>query len=298
MRLSSKLLVCHRYILYLWGLSSFAKIQRLESTQQNVLKVRKATILLIVAFFLSIVFGVLSIIPFVGWLFGIIIWILTLARFYRCGNAFTGLMSAEDFDERARRGARNARFGAVCEIRLKWLPFIVAAAILMIVGFAILFISSRNSLTGAEGLLKTVGMMIGAVLFVSFASSICFMVGAFWWPIMVGIASIGAPSEEEPGEEDVTDGSETSSSLTVLENNEADDPDTFDSDDNEKKKKYYYIAGGAAAVLAILIGIFTCSGLTGSGGNDLLPVVKPAWEKFVVVTQETPLYKEADTSSP
>lgn len=297
--LSTKVLVIIGYILYLWGLTSFAKIQRLESTQQNVLKVRKAAILLIVAFFLSIVFGVLSIIPFAGWLFGIIIWILTLYCFYKMRNAFTGLMSAEDFDERARRGARNARFGAVCEIRLKWLPFVVAAAILMIVGFAILFISSRNSLTGAEGLLKTVGMMIGAVLFVSFASSICFMVGAFWWPIMGWYRiKTGAPSEEESGEEDVTDGSETSSSLTVLENNEADVPNTFDSDDNEKKKKYYYIASGAAAVLAILIGIFTCSGLTGSGGNDLLPVVKPAWEKFVVVTQETPLYKEADTSSP
>ena len=70
------------------------------------------------------------------------------------------------------------------------------------------------------------------------------------------------------------------------------------SDIPSDKLKVYSIAGGVVAVLAVLIGIFTCSGLKGSGGNDLLPVEEPAWEKFVVVTQETPLYKEADTSSP
>ena len=70
------------------------------------------------------------------------------------------------------------------------------------------------------------------------------------------------------------------------------------SDIPSDKLKVYSIAGGVVAVLAVLIGIFTCSGLKGSGGNDLLPVVKPAWEKFVVITQDAPLYKDADTNSP
>lgn len=297
--LSSKLLVVIGYILYLWGLSSFAKIQRLESTQQNVLKVRKAAILLIVAFFLSIVFGVLSIIPFAGWLFGIIIWILTLYCFYKMRNAFTGLMSAEDFDERARRGARNARFGAVCEIRLKWLPLIVATAILLIVGFAVFYLSSRNSLTGAEGLIKIVGIMIGATLFMAFISTVCLIVGAFWWPIMGWYRiKTGSPSPEMTEVKKAVSDSEAMSSMAVSEHEEAFVQEGFDSDDDEQKKKYYYIGGGVVAVLAILIGIFTCSGSKSKGGNDLLPVEKPMWEMFVVITQDTPLYKEADKGSP
>lgn len=63
------------------------------------------------------------------------------------------------------------------------------------------------------------------------------------------------------------------------------------------KLKVYSIAGGIVAILAIIFGIFTCSGFAGSGGNDQLPVEKPTWEKFVVITQDTPLYKEADTGS-
>ena len=69
------------------------------------------------------------------------------------------------------------------------------------------------------------------------------------------------------------------------------------SDIPSDKLKVYSIGGGIIAILAIIIGIFTYTGLRNSGGNDLLPVEKPTWEKFVVITQDTPLFKETDMGS-
>lgn len=80
--------------------------------------------------------------------------------------------------------------------------------------------------------------------------------------------------------------------------NEEMDESLAEEDEEIPDYRKYYIGGGVLTVLAILIGIFTCSGFKSSGGNDLLPVEKPAWEKFVVITQDAPLYKDADTNSP
>lgn len=75
---------------------------------------------------------------------------------------------------------------------------------------------------------------------------------------------------------------------------EAADDESEEENSNDYKK--YYIGGGIGVLLIALICFFTCSG---KKGNDLLPVEKPAWEKFVVTTtDEVHFYKEASEYSP
>ena len=68
----------------------------------------------------------------------------------------------------------------------------------------------------------------------------------------------------------------------------------------QDKQKLYMVGGGiVAALIVVLVGFFTCSGSKDEGGNPLLSVAQPAWERFVVITEnDTPFYKEASFSSP
>ena len=66
----------------------------------------------------------------------------------------------------------------------------------------------------------------------------------------------------------------------------------------EENKKWLFPVGGVAALALVIWGVVSFLGI-GSKGNDLLPVQKPAWDKFVVVlNDDVPIYKEAKTISP
>ena len=77
--LSSKGLVIIGYVLYIWGLTSFASIQRLEDTSIQVRKIRTAGIVLAIVVLIDMVFGVLGSIPVLGWFFRLFVFIMTLS---------------------------------------------------------------------------------------------------------------------------------------------------------------------------------------------------------------------------
>ena len=65
----------------------------------------------------------------------------------------------------------------------------------------------------------------------------------------------------------------------------------------EENKKWLFPVGGVVALALVIWGAFSI--FSGGKGNDILPVQKPAWEKFVVVLNEdVVLFKEAKTISP
>ena len=66
----------------------------------------------------------------------------------------------------------------------------------------------------------------------------------------------------------------------------------------EENKKWLLPVGGVVALALLIWGAISIFGHTGKG-NDLLPVQKPAWEKFVVVlNDEVAVFKDANTISP
>lgn len=68
--------------------------------------------------------------------------------------------------------------------------------------------------------------------------------------------------------------------------------------DVRKWKTTSMVAIAVVALVAVVLILFKCCGSV-KAGNDLLPVQKPAWEKFMVLTDdEVLLYKEADLASP
>lgn len=300
--LSSKGLVVIGYVLYLWGLTRFASIQKLDTTSQGICKVRTATILLIIVFLLDIVFGVLSVIPFTGWLFTFIIWVMSLYCFYKMKNAFGELMYAEDFNDRARRGARNLRYGAVCEIRLRWLPLITGFVIMLIMWMGVMFLSSRQSLAGIEGILKTVGAITVIILVIAGIVALCATFCAFWWPIMGWYRVMTGAATEDTLEEQQQD--ELSDTLTVPVSQYGETQEQYiDMDEEnvswmEQNKKWILSIGGVGALGLLLWGAISVFG-SDKKGNDLLPVQKPAWERFVVLTSnDVPFYKEPTVNSP
>lgn len=309
---SSKGLVVIGYILYLWGLTAFASIQRLEDTAQQVRKVRTAAILLIIVFILDIIFDVLSLIPFTGWFFSLIIWIMTLCCFYKMKHAFEGLMQAEDINDRAKRGARNLRYAAACEIRLRWLPLVTGIIVIVIIGMAVMMMTSSKSLEAVGSLFKIAGGTIMVVCVTAGIIALCAMFCAFWWPIMGWYRVMkGAPSviesekQFEPSSENVSSQQEapyeplvTVQEQDVEKTTPNEDMEAIDIDEAETdKRKKWYVGGGILA--AILIGLGLWFAFSGSSSNNPLGVEKPTWKKFIVViSQDVPLHKDARSDSP
>ncbi len=310
--LSSKGLVIIGYIGYLWGLTSFASIQKEDSTADMVRKVRTFTIALAVVYLLDIVFGVFSIIPAAGTFFGIVVWVLSLICFYKLKGAFGRLMVADDFNARAQRGARNLRFAAVCEIRLRWLPLITALALAVVGAIFFFMLSSKGSMSTLEGNIKMAAGMAIFVLIVTGITALCAMFCAYWWPIIgwyriMTADNADATSVSEGSQKQLSDGiKDNSHNIQESAGNSAEiagessQPAGMSSLSQmvEDYKKPLTYAG--AAIAALLVGWGAYSLLAGNkGGNDLMPVEEPKWEKFVVCTENgVALFKEANADSP
>ena len=306
--LSSKGLVIIGYILYIWGLTSFASIQRLEETATQVRKIRTAGIVLAVVVMIDMVFGVLGSIPVLGWFFRLFVFIMTLYCYYKMKNAAGRLMVAEDFNDRAKRGSRNLRFAAVCEIRLMWLPLWTAIIMLLLAVFGIWMFGHSKTIKAAEDTIGFMGFLYGIVVFIISIIAACSIFCAFWWPIMGWYRVMtGAPADpnehqqetqQEPiAEEPVTDEPvaeplQEPKDENIVEIEEEEKTSWF-----EENKKRLFPVGGVVALALVIWGAFSI--FSGGKGNDILPVQKPAWEKFVVVLNEdVVLFKEAKTISP
>lgn len=297
---SSKGLIIIGYILYLWGLTSFAAIQRTESSVRNVKKVRSATILLIVTFLLNIVFGVFSIIPFAGMFFGFITWVLFLVCFYKMKYAWGKLMVASDFNPRAQRGARNLRYAACCEIRLKWLPLVTGIIIILILVVFFLIGRSVNSLQQLESLAK-VGMVFVFVVFLfALVIALTAMFCAFLWPIIGWYrVKTGGPAFEEypnaPTEVITSHTQELNDKVAEVGGGQELSAELTEAEDEKRKK--LYIGGGVLGTILIGLGLWLA--FSGNSSNNPIGVEKPAWDKFLVVTAEdVTLYKDASSDSP
>ena len=316
--LSSKGLVIIGYILYIWGLTSFASIQRLEDTSIQVRKIRTAGIVLAIVVLIDMVFGVLGSIPVLGWFFRLFVFIMTLYCYYKMKNAAGKLMIAEDFNDRAKRGARNLRFAAVCEIRLMWLPVWTAIIMFLLAIMGVWMFGHSKNMQAAEDTIKFMGAMYGIVLFIVGIIAGCSLFCAFWWPIMGWYRVMtGGPEDEKP----IVQEENSNASITVEENKDEKDnepqqevqqepieeahSDSILSIDEaedtswlEQNKKWLFPVGGVAALALIIWGVVSFLGFGGKG-NNLLPVQEPAWDKFVVVlNDEIPVYKEPKTISP
>ncbi len=130
---------------------------------------------------------------------------------------------------------------------------------------------------------------------ISFIVSIVASIGTFGFFIcgLIGVITwlVGKPDFENNASTEESDVIDDDNNLSAIEQNEE-----IYTDDTIERRRYYYIGGGIGVLLIALICFFTCSG---KKGNDLLPVEKPAWEKFVVITaDEIHLYKEASEVSP
>ena len=307
---SSKGLVVIGYILYLWGLTAFASILQVEETARQIRKVRTAAILLALTFLLEIVFGFLSIIPFTEWIFKLIIWIMTLCCFYKMKHAYEKLMQADDFNERARRGARNLRYAAVCEIRLKWLPLITSIILVLIVAYCTILMTSTTSLDGVKKVASVLAIFVLIILLVVGIVAVCAMFCAFWWPI-VGWYRIktGEPVEEleAAGDSGVKAAPEAGQNVQNAATEIAEVPADSelpiaggkkDASWFDKNKKWLFPFGGVVGLVLLIWGAVSIFS-PHKNGNELLPVQLPTWEKFVVLTESDVLiFKEPNAGSP
>lgn len=302
--LSSKGLVIIGYILYIWGLTSFASIQRLEETSTQVRKIRTAGIILAIVVLIDMVFGVLGSIPVLGWFFRLFVFIMTLYCYYKMKNAAGKLMVAEDFNDRAKRGSRNLRFAAVCEIRLMWLPLWTAIIMLILAVFGIWMFGHSKNIQAAEDVIKFMGGMYGFVVFIVCIIAACSMFCAFWWPIMGWYRVMtGGPADANDNKLEIQQ--EPVEDEPIAEPLQESKAERLPEIEEEKKtpwleenKKWLLPVGGVVALALLIWGAISIFGHTGKG-NDLLPVQKPAWEKFVVVlNDEVAVFKEAKTISP
>ena len=319
-----KMLIIVGYVFYLVGLTQFAQIQQKESTAHYVYKARTSVILLIIACVISIVFGFVSYIPLIGIFFVIIMWLMYVVTYFIMKHAYDGMMMADDFGGRAKLGAKNVRYAAVCQLRLLFMPLVVlfVALLYALIGGASVYgmrenlarMAVHDSATLESGaimfLLPAVVMIVIAVV-----CAILWAICAFVWPMMGwyrimsdGPADVmivaqqelsGLPSNvrKHSTVEDVCAISEqgTESSPQVPEFQ----PLSRIEAGNISNRKWYYIGGGIITALLIAGGsLFLVKGCDKRDGN-LLNVRKPAWEKFVMVNSENVvLFKEPRATSP
>lgn len=319
-----KMIIITGYVLYLLGLTQFAQIQQKESTAHYVYKARTSVILLIITSVISLGFGFISYIPFIGIFFVIIIWLMYVITYFIMKHAYDGMMMADDFGGRAKLGAKNVRYAAVCQLRLLFMPLVillVAVLYVLMAGASIygmreelakMAVHSYSSLeNGAMMFLFPAIIMVIVAIICAIIWAFC----AFIWPMMgwYRIMSDG-PADVMiiVQQEETTDYSVTEDSSPMTEKNDSltSGPEMSLSVSNlpsseyniemkrNPNRKWYYIGGEVLA--AILIGILSVFLFKGCNTSDnLLNVQKPSWEKFIMVTSDNvTLYKEASTTSP
>lgn len=179
-----KLVVVAGYALYLLGLTQLATIQSNGEASFNILKVRKAVIILIGAFVASVVLGF---IPFVGVVISLAVWVATLVSYYYMKNAFGVLMKSPAFSAVSQSGAQKLHVAAKANIRLMWLPLIALGALLL-VGLIALSMTKSMSLGALQTIVVIVGIILGGIVIYAVIQMIIALVYPFigWYKILNG----------------------------------------------------------------------------------------------------------------
>lgn len=174
------------YVLYLLGLKQFAGIQSDALAAQNILKVRSAVMILIWCFVASVVFGILFVIPGMGIVITLGIWIATLVAYLKMKNGFGVLMTSQAFSARAQAGARKLRTAALCNIWVMLMPIIA----LVLVGIIMLtaFTGMASGGQGIEKTMTTAGILLGLMVVCAIVMLIIALIFPFigWYKIMMG----------------------------------------------------------------------------------------------------------------
>lgn len=188
-----KMIIIIGYVLYIVGLTQFAQIQQKESTAHYVYKARTSVILLIITCIIGIVFWFVKFIPLIGIIFAFIIWLMYVITYFIMKHAYDGMMMADDFGGRAKLGAKNVRYAAVCQLRLLFMPLVISLVALLYIllaggsmygmreELAKMAIHNTNSLEGGVLLiiLPAIIMVIIAII-----CAIIWGICAFIWPMM------------------------------------------------------------------------------------------------------------------
>lgn len=312
----AKTLIITGYVLYIVGLTRFAQIQQKESTAHYVYKARTAVILLIITCIISLVFWFVRYIPLIGIFFAFIIWLMYFITYFIMKHAYDGMMMADDFGGRAKLGAKNVRYAAVCQLRLLFMPLVillVALLYILLAGvsaygmreeFAKMVMYDSNVIQGGAMMILMPAIIMGIIAFIC---AIIWSICAFIWPMMgwYRIMSDGPADVMVVVHQDSTE----AEMATVIQSPEQQDTvklttesDASSSSLNESpqeyevevedttNKKWYYIGGGLLAVLMVISGIFYYIGSTSIKGtfagkpiNEIFPPI----QKVVEVNVET-----------
>ena len=162
------------------ALREFAGMQRLESTKQDLEKIRSAVILLFAVFIINLVLGVLISIPGIGAVLRIGIWIVLLIAYGRMKKSYEALSKSQDFSEQAQGGAERCRFGAQCQFNLLIYPVVTLIIIALIVFISISSAASSSSFAPiGDGL-----TFLAAIVVVFGFVCLIWMFISFLWPLM------------------------------------------------------------------------------------------------------------------
>lgn len=174
------IMVIGGYYMMSSALREFAGMQRLESTKQDLEKIRSAVILLFSVFIINLVLGVLISIPGIGAVLRIGIWIVLLIAYGRMKKSYEALSKSQDFSEQAQGGAESCRFGAQCQFNLLIYPVVTLIIIALIVFISISSAASSSSFAPiGDGL-----TFLAAIVVVFGFVCLIWMFISFLWPLM------------------------------------------------------------------------------------------------------------------
>lgn len=174
------IMVIGGYYMMASALREFAGMQRLESTKQDLEKIRSAVILLFSVFIINLVLGVLISIPGFGTVLRFGIWIVLLIAYGRMKNSYEALSKSQDFSKQAQGGAENCRFAAKCQFNLLLYPVVAIIVVALLVVISISSAASSSSLKPLGDVMQFLVVM-GAVfgILCLIWTFICFL-----WPLM------------------------------------------------------------------------------------------------------------------
>ena len=132
--------------------------------------------MLIVVYIVNLVFGFMSSVPFIGYVYRIAIWIVLIITYVRMKRAYKGLTKSVEFSPYAQKGLENARFAAQCQFNLLVYP-LVALLVGVLFFFLTLNAPGRNSISAGLGFITAMAVIMGVVC-------LAWTFIAFLWPLL------------------------------------------------------------------------------------------------------------------
>ena len=291
-----KLIVLVGSIVYAKSLGGFADVQADEETKSAILRVRTGVIIQIVTsvlMYLSPIFLNISIEAFFVYYF--FLWIADIVACVLIAKGFGILREHTSYSLKARQGARNLRYAAVCGVRLLVLPVVTVLLALIIVLSSIggagytaqnvhvtgmnyaSFDSVTSGINGISTIIQTGGYLLLFTLIVATVLAVCWSIPALIYPI-IGWSRLRCGYLESPDDNDTEEiatipvVAQTEPTTTTEEKADVSIDEETPTEPTEPKKtgeadkapvttrKYWpYILGICLVVIALAIVFFTKS---------------------------------------